>query len=48
MVSAPVLYRSNLMTPLERIPSEGNTRLKMTASCELVELEDDPQVQGMK
>ena len=42
MVNAPVLHRSNLMTPLERIPSEGDARLKMTASWELIELEDSP------
>ena len=27
-----VLHRSNLMTPLEQIPSEGDARLKMTTS----------------
>ena len=48
MVNAPVLHRSNLMTPLERIPSEGDARLKMTASWESVELEDCPQVREIK
>ena len=48
MVNAPVLHRSNLMTPLERIPSEGDARLKMTASWELIELEDGPQVREIK
>ena len=48
MVNAPALHRSNLMTPLERIFSEGDARLKMTASWELVELGDGPQVRGMK
>ena len=43
MVNAPVLHQSNLMTPLEEIPSDA--RLKMTASWESVELEDGPQVQ---
>ena len=40
MVNAPVLHRSYLMTPLEWKPSEGDARLKMTTSWELVELKD--------
>ena len=36
------------MTPLERILSEGDAQLKMTASWELVELEDGQQVQEIK
>ena len=40
--------RSNLITPLERIPSEGDARLKMAASWGLVELEDGPQVWEIK
>ena len=48
MVNAPVLNPSNLMTPLEWIPSEGDARLKMTASWELVELEDGPRVREIK
>ena len=48
MVNAPVQHRSNLMTPQERIPSEGDARLKTTASWELVELEDVPQVREIK
>ena len=44
MVNAPALHRSNLMTPLERIFSEGYARLKMTASWELVEMEHGPPV----
>ena len=48
VVNAPALHRSNLMTPLERIFSEGDARLKMTVSWELVELEDGPQGRGMK
>ena len=34
------------MTPLERIFSEGHAWLKMTASWELVELEDGQQVRN--
>ena len=48
MVNAPVLHRSNIRTPLERIPSEGDARLKMTTSRELVELEDGSQVREIK
>ena len=48
MVDALVLQRSNLMTPLKRIPRVGDARLKMTASWELVELEDGPQVREIK
>ena len=48
MVNAPVLNSSNLMTPLERIPSEGDARLQMTALWGLVELEDGPQVREIK
>ena len=48
MVNAPVLHRSNLMTPLERVPSEDDARLKMTAFWELVDLEDGPQARGNK
>ena len=48
MVNVPALHRSNLMTPLERIFSEGDARLKMTASWELVKLEDGPQVRGIR
>ena len=36
------------MTPLEQILSEGDARLKMTASWELVELKDGPQVWEIK
>ena len=42
MVKAIVTNRSNLMTSLEWILSEGDARLKMTASWELVKLEDGP------
>ena len=48
MVNTSVLHRSNLMTPLEQIPSEGDPRLKMTALWETVELEDGPQVQEIE
>ena len=48
MVNAPVLHRSNLMTQLERIPSEGEAQYKTTASWELVELEDGLQVREIK
>ena len=47
-VKAPFLHQSILMTPLEQIPSEGDARLKMTASWELVKLVDDPQMQEIK
>ena len=48
MVNTPVPHRSNLMTSLERIPSEDDAQLKMTASWELVEMEDGPQVREIK
>ena len=48
MVSSQVLHQSNLMTPLERILSEDDARLKMTDSWNLVELEDGPQMRELK
>ena len=48
VVNAPMLHRSNLMNSLEWILSEGDARSKMTASWELIELEDNPQVQEIK
>ena len=46
MINAPALHRSNLIIPLDRIFSEGDARLKMTASWVLVKLEDVPQAWG--
>ena len=46
MINAPALQRSNLMTPLDRIFSEGDARLKMSASWVLVKLEDAPHRRG--
>ena len=48
MVSAPILYLSNLMTPLDQILDDDDAHLKKTASWELLKLEDDPQVREIK
>ena len=42
------LHRSNLMTPLERILVRAMPDWKWPPLAELVELEDGPQVRGMK
>ena len=48
MVSAPISYLLNFMTPQNWILNEGGSHLKMTASWELVKLEDDPKVREIK